>query len=64
MEWYLPTSLEGRVRVQHSALGEKLPFLSEDDLPEVLEVFKSLGVPCGEDLDLIAAAAGYDSVPS
>jgi hypothetical protein len=61
MKCHLPSELEHLVRIQESAIGEELPWLSRDALPEVLAFFASLGVPCTEDQALVVEAAGYET---
>jgi hypothetical protein len=61
MRKHLPAGLTSLVCVGESVWGDELPFLPTGALPQVIEVFASLGVACTEDQALVVRAAGYNS---
>lgn len=56
---YLPDELAGLVQHECSAIGDALPSLPADALPQVLAVLGAHGMVCVEDQTLIAEANGY-----
>jgi hypothetical protein len=58
---HLPAELDHLFEMAYSALGQELPQLPEEVLPQVLLALSSVGARCLEDQALVAAAAGFES---